>query len=219
VVLVNPNSPTGQHVVRTDLERVLGDVSERTRVWIDETYVEYAGPGQSLERFAAASRNVIVCKSMSKAYALSGARVAYLCASALRLQNLRSLLPPWSVSLLAQVSAVNALKDPGYYAERYRETHVLRADLAERLSGIEGLEIVPGMANFLLCFLPPEGQDAETVVRACRKHDLFLRNTATMGARLGNHAVRIAVKSRAENERIATILSDVLMRAGKLSGH
>ena len=80
VVLVNPNSPTGRHIPRASLEAMLDRVPMHTRVWVDETYIEYAGADQSLEMFAARSENVIVCKSMSKVYALSGARVAYLCA-------------------------------------------------------------------------------------------------------------------------------------------
>src|SRR6266576_385362 len=62
------------------------------------------------------SENVIVCKSMSKVYALSGARVAYLCAGPHQLEELRALTPPWVVSLPAQVAAVRALNDPAYYA-------------------------------------------------------------------------------------------------------
>src|SRR5262249_31982909 len=78
VILVNPNSPTARHVPRTKLESVLASAPPRTRIWIDETYTDYVGASESLETFAAKSQNVIVCKSMSKVYALSGARVAYL---------------------------------------------------------------------------------------------------------------------------------------------
>ena len=55
VVLVNPNSPTGRHVPRADLERLLRRAPAGTRIWVDETYVEYAGANQSLEQFAACS--------------------------------------------------------------------------------------------------------------------------------------------------------------------
>ncbi|MHC4129291.1 MAG: aminotransferase class I/II-fold pyridoxal phosphate-dependent enzyme, partial [Planctomycetota bacterium] len=79
VVLVNPNSPTGRHVPREALEEILAAAPPTTRFWIDETYVEYAGRSEALERFAAASDNTVVCKSMSKVYALSGVRAAYLC--------------------------------------------------------------------------------------------------------------------------------------------
>jgi histidinol-phosphate/aromatic aminotransferase/cobyric acid decarboxylase-like protein len=81
IILVNPNNPTGQHIPRSKLETVLAKVPATTRVWIDEAYLEYVGSGESLERFAAKSESVIVCKSMSKVYALSGMRAAYLCAS------------------------------------------------------------------------------------------------------------------------------------------
>jgi histidinol-phosphate/aromatic aminotransferase/cobyric acid decarboxylase-like protein/GNAT superfamily N-acetyltransferase len=109
VALVNPNSPTGRHVPRADLEAVLRLAPWSTRIWVDETYIEYAGESQSLERFAASSENVIVAKSMSKVYALSGARVAYLCAGAHQLEALRAITPPWVVGLPAQVAAVRAL--------------------------------------------------------------------------------------------------------------
>jgi histidinol-phosphate/aromatic aminotransferase/cobyric acid decarboxylase-like protein len=47
-------------------------------MWIDEAYIDYVGAAESLERFAAERENIIVCKTMSKVYALSGMRVAYL---------------------------------------------------------------------------------------------------------------------------------------------
>ena len=43
VVLVNPNSPTGQHLPREVLESVLRRAPGRTRIWVDETYVDFNG--------------------------------------------------------------------------------------------------------------------------------------------------------------------------------
>lgn len=209
VVLVNPNSPTGRHLPRAELERVLRRAPASTRIWVDETYVDYAGSDQSLERFAAASETTIVCKSMSKVYALSGARAAYLCAGPHHLEALRAITPPWVVSLPAQVAAVRALASPDYYAARYAETHMLRAQLARDLARL-GFSVLPGIANFLLCDLPPDGPEAEAVVRACRERGLFLRNAALMGTRLGLRTLRLAVKDAATNARMIAILAEVL---------
>jgi histidinol-phosphate/aromatic aminotransferase/cobyric acid decarboxylase-like protein len=206
IVLVNPNSPTGQHVPRVQLENVLRAIPPGTRVWVDETYVEYAGPGESLERFAAASPRVVVCKSMSKVYALSGARAAYLCGGPAVIEDLRAINPPWAVSLLAQVGAVAALQDPDYYRARYAETHRLRAELAERISELTGWRLLPGVANFLLCELPENGPDAATLVARCRARGLFLRDAGAMGRSLGKYMLRIAVKEAATNERMLRIL-------------
>ncbi len=218
VILVNPNSPTGRHVPRLELEQLLRRVSSRTRVWVDETYTEYAGSDESLERFAATSDNVVVCKSMSKVYALSGVRVAYLCGPPRTIDELRAITPPWAVSLPAQVAAVKALQDPDYYARRYEQTHHLRAQLATALAGFEGWEIVPGVANFLLCHPFGEGPDAAEIVRRCRARGLFLRDAGAMGSRLGRHALRIAVKDAETNRQMVAILNGVLSQNPERGG-
>jgi histidinol-phosphate/aromatic aminotransferase/cobyric acid decarboxylase-like protein len=218
VVLVNPNSPTGRHVPRAELERVLRRAPARTRIWVDETYVDFVGAerrstadsgGESLEPFAARSENVIVCKSMSKVYALSGARVAYLCAGAHQLEELRAITPPWVVSLPAQLAAVRALQDPDYYAARYAQTARLREELASDLVAL-GLQVVPGVANFVLCHLNPSGATAAAIVQRCRERGLFLRDAAAMGSQLGTHALRIAVKDCDSNQRIVVSLREAL---------
>ncbi len=207
VVLVNPNSPTGRHVPREDLETMLRQLSASTRIWVDETYVEYAGPDQSLEAYAAGTDHVIVCKSMSKIYALSGVRAAYLCAAPATLAELRGISPPWAVSLPAQVAAVRALQDAEYYADRWAETHALREALADDLRTEVQFDVVPGMANFLLCHLPEDGPVAATVIENCRRHGLFLRDVSTMGAGFSGRALRVAVKDAKTNRRMVEILA------------
>lgn len=212
VVLVNPNSPTGRHVRREHLVDILGNVPAQTRVWVDETYVDYVGAGESLERFAVEAPNVVVCKSMSKVYGLSGARVAYLCGAAQIMEDLRAITPPWAVSLPAQLAAVRALQDADYYRRRWEQTRTLRAQLAGQLARFEGWEIVPGTANFLLCHVAERGPDAPEIVRRCRAHGFFLRDAGGMGSGLGNRALRIAVKDEETNSRMVAILREVLAR-------
>jgi histidinol-phosphate/aromatic aminotransferase/cobyric acid decarboxylase-like protein/GNAT superfamily N-acetyltransferase len=212
LVWVNPNSPTGRHVPRAEVECVLRDAPGGTRIWIDETYVDFTGGDQSLERFAASSRNTIVCKSMSKAYALSGMRVGYLCGPRHWMDELRPLLPPWSVSLPAQVAAARALQSPAYYADRFAETHRLRERLAAGLRGLGIREIVPAVANYLLFHIPEDAPDAGSLIDACRAEGLFLRDAGKMGTGMGDRAIRIAVKDAITNRRMLAILGQVLSR-------
>jgi len=210
VVLVNPNSPTGRHIPKDQLQAMLEAVPKETRIWIDETYTEYAGPDQTLESFASQSSNVIICKSMSKVYALSGARAAYLCGPSHLIAELRPLNPPWAVSLTAQVAAVNALQDPEYYASCYEQTHQFREQLARDLADQCGLKVIPGVANFLLCHLPDSSPDAKEVVKLCREQDLFIRDTTNMGSCFDDRVVRLAVKDQETNKRIVQILARIL---------
>ena len=48
IVLVNPNSPTGKHLSKENMIRAISQIPLTTRVWVDETYVEYVGFDQSL---------------------------------------------------------------------------------------------------------------------------------------------------------------------------
>jgi len=214
VVLVNPNSPTGRHLSAASIKSLLASAHPRTRIWVDETYVDFVDSAHSLEITAAPSENLIVCKSMSKAYALSGARVAYLCAGAHHLEELRAFTPPWAVSLVAQIAAVRALESPGYYSARWRETAALRSDLAGGLRAL-GWRVVPGTANFLLGHLPEAGPTAQDVVQSCRAQGLYLRDAARMGASLGHHALRIAVKDAETNRRMLGILEGLRAEAAR----
>ena len=229
VVIVNPNSPTGQLVPRHRLETLLRSRSSRTRVWVDETYIEYAqvhanfddpdGPighpaTYSLETFAASNDGVFVCKSMSKMYALSGARAAYLVGTASRIAHLKMYSPPWSVSLIGQSAAIHALRPASYqyyldaWAAVVHERKWMHRQLRERFPEIH---IVGGAcASFLLIFLPESAPTAAAVVSQCALRGIYLRNACGMGARMGSRAIRIAIKSRRDNERVLAAMKNAM---------
>jgi histidinol-phosphate/aromatic aminotransferase/cobyric acid decarboxylase-like protein len=213
-ILVNPNNPTGQLIPRAALEPVLAQAPPHTRIWVDEAYIDYANNGrESIEAFAASSGNTVVCKSLSKGYALSGLRAAYLCGPPGLMAEIRDISPPWTIGLPAQVAAVAALRDPAYYATRYRETVILRDALTSDLKqAVPLLEVVPSAANWVLCHLPPSGPDAATVCARCREQNVFLRDAGTIGSGLDRHTLRIAVKKEADNQRIAHTLADAIHR-------
>jgi histidinol-phosphate/aromatic aminotransferase/cobyric acid decarboxylase-like protein len=210
VVLVNPNSPTGTMIGGRELQNLLASAPLKTRIWIDETYIEYAGAEHSLERYAATAKNVFVCKSMSKAYALSGIRVAYLVGDSTEVTRLRSFAPPWSVSLPGQVAAVAALESGEYYQERYRETAELREHLAAALRDEFGFEVVPSQTNFLMCHVPEQMPPAAEISAQTSKLGVYLRDAGTIGRSLGPRVLRIAVKDRLQNATVVQTLAAVL---------
>ena len=151
---------------------------------------------------------------MSKVYALSGVRAAYACAPPRIAARLREISPPWAVSLPAQVAAVRALEDPEYYAARYRETHQLRESLAAALRAL-GLDVIPAVANFLLCHLPENAPDAATVSRRCREQGIYLRDAGEISSVLGSRAVRVAVKDNETNRRIVQVIREIVCANSK----
>ncbi len=213
IVLVNPNSPTGVYTAKEEMIEMLLQVPATTLIWIDETYIEYAGAYQSLEQFAIKRENIIICKSMSKVYSLSGVRAAYLCCSPHLIEALKGLTPPWAISLPAQLAAITALKDPQYYQEKYSETHVLRTKLKQDIADLGVTEVVDGVANFLLFYLPSDFILVDKFLIYCKAENLFLRDVSNMGQNLGTGAVRIAVKDEATNKRMINIIKQVITRS------
>jgi len=214
VVLVNPNSPTGTLLSRPELTKLFTRCAG-TRFWVDETYIEFAGAEHSVEQFAAKSDNVFVCKSMSKAYALSGLRAAYMVGPESEIAKLGKLLPPWSVSLPAQVAAVAALSSADYYNKQYRRTAELREQLAAGLGERCGIIAFPSVTNCLLCELPAGAPDAADIVRRARKQNVFLRSGEEIHSSLGPRTIRIAVKGPEMNQRVIEVLETLVLDSAR----
>jgi histidinol-phosphate/aromatic aminotransferase/cobyric acid decarboxylase-like protein len=143
-------------------------------------------------------------------------RVGYLCGAPETIGPLGGLTPPWAVGLPSQVAAVQALKAPAYYAERYRQTYSLREALAGALRNASDgqLMTVPSRTNALLAFLPEDGPPAAAVLASCRARGLFLRDPGATNPSLGCHALRLAVKDEATNARMAAMFADAAREAG-----
>lgn len=200
VVLINPNNPTGGWQSLLD---VVAGAPQRTRIWVDEAYVGYVGLEHSLAPLAMTAPNVTVCTSMSKMYALSGMRAAYLISDPATAAAIRRWTPPWAVSLPAQLAAVAALRDPAYYAARWRETASLRAELAAALQATDpALRVDQAVANFLLVTMPRYAKSAPRVVAECRRHGVYLRDLSPMSPAFEGRTVRVAVKDPSANARI-----------------
>lgn len=196
--------------------RLLSDVPRQTVVWIDEAYVDYVSANASLERWAQNTPNVVVCKSLSKGLALSGVRAAYLCGARRLVGSLRRFIPPWAVSLPAQLAVVTALRDSAYYLHRYRETHALREDLAVGLRTRCGLDVLAGATNSVLCHLPEGGPTAAAVAALCRERGLFIRDAGATSRTLGERVLRIAVKDGDTNRRIVQLMEASLAQLAEV---
>ncbi|MFE6481936.1 aminotransferase class I/II-fold pyridoxal phosphate-dependent enzyme [Streptomyces sp. NPDC057757] len=211
VVVINPNNPTGRHAPAAELRALIGAAPARTRWWIDEAYLGYVDPAESLAGLAATDPRVVVCTSLSKMYALSGMRAAYLVAEPDTAAGLRRRTPPWPVSLPGQLAAVAALRDPVYYADRWLRTHTLRGQLAAGLAGLdEEVVVEESVANFLSVTLPADGPSAARLVNECRRRDVYLRDLSPLSTQYRGRTVRIAVRDTAENERVVAACQEAL---------
>lgn len=209
VVLVNPNSPTGQYWEKHNI-LTLSTRFPKVLFLIDETYIEYIDKNLSLEKEAAKMQNLVIIKSMSKVYALSGARIGYLVAHENIIDKVASHIPPWSVSLVAQIAGVEALKDLSYYSKKHKDTHVLRNSMTTELKKNQCIKVYNSIANFFLIELLNKKLKADQIIQELRKQNIFLRDCTSMSIQFKNNFIRVAVKDKKTNKIIVEALQKVL---------
>ena len=209
VILCNPNSPTGQGCEADAVMRVVS-AAERHRLWmiVDETFAEFYESGSILLR-AAASRRVIVLRSLTKFYGLPGLRVGYAVTHDHVSRQLRRQLPPWSVNAVAQIAAVAALQDDGHARNTLSFVTKERSRFTRLLAELPGCVVYPSVANFIFMELPV-GCHAKKVAAMLRKDGLLIRDCSRISG-LHPRSIRVAVTSMQQNDRLVKALSRVLM--------
>ncbi|MBX3095854.1 MAG: histidinol-phosphate aminotransferase family protein [Fimbriimonadaceae bacterium] len=215
LVMVNPNSPTGQSLTHGEWEILLEHLDPHCRIWVDETYVDFVEDRPSVERYVGEDPRVIVCKSLSKFFGLSGLRIGYLAADPALVADWERFSPPWSVGLMGQVAAVRALEAMEYYKQRAHETRKFREDMILALDQINGIRCLPSVTNFILFEL--ENGGAADLVADLRTQNIFLRDCTSLSRRFSDRYVRTAVKDQASNGRIIEAIkgSGALQLRGK----
>ena len=161
-----------------------------------------------MESLVSVYPNLVICKSMSKCYALSGLRVAYLASQ--KSEYLKKYIPPWSVSLPAQLAAIHALKNPTYYIENYRIIHSERKMMSNELSNI-GFTVYSGVANYILTLLPENTNfTSKSFIEACRDKKLLVRYAQNMDMTLTDKSVRFDIRSPKENKEMFKIVTQII---------
>ncbi len=209
VLLCNPNSPTGQACnVKAVLQ--LARCAQRKQVWliVDETFADFC-PERSIVPQSVSFSRVLVLRSLTKFYGLPGLRAGYAISNSDTIEKLQSHLPPWSVNAMAQAGAVAALNDAAYEAKSVSFMHKERARFTARLAGLPGCIVFPSQANFLLMEIPSRWSAAAMTSRLRR--DGFLIRDCSSVAGLNAQTIRIAVRSRRENDRLAMALALLLV--------
>ena len=156
VYVCRPNNPTGASAPRSWLDALL-EAAEGTRgplVIVDEAYADFAP--ESLLAEAPAIPNLLVTRTLSKAFGLAGFRVGFGVGTPAVAREVEKSRGPYKVSRLAEGAAVAALRDEDGWAKRTVAECVAARDRLFRALQKRGLDPVPSWTNFIL-FPVPDG--------------------------------------------------------------
>jgi len=208
VFIANPNNPTGTFVpadeVAAFLARVYAEHGERVTVVLDEAYTEYLDPELRFDsaRWVEQYSNLIVTRTLSKAYGLAGLRVGYALAQPRLTDLLNRVRQPFNVNTLAQAAAIAALGDAEFLQRAYEINKAGKQALYGAFEQL-GLEYVPSYGNFVLVRVG----DAAGVNLALLKQGVIVRPVAGDGL---PEWLRVSIGLPEENQRFITALSQIL---------
>ena len=202
LVVCNPNNPTATALTVDELDAFVAGLPRHVCVIVDEAYVEFntlQDPDASLPLLGR-HPNLVLLRTFSKVYGLCGLRVGYALGSEDFKQACDRVRQPFSVNMLAQAAAAEAIRHQDEVESRVERTVVERlhveAALAER-----GLESTDSQANFSWVHLGD--RDEAEVMRALGERGVIVRSGTDLG---GPGRIRVTYGTRAENDRFLAAL-------------
>jgi len=201
VFLCSPNNPTGNSLESAAVAKLLAALAGKALVVVDEAYIEFSG-AQSLAASLHQFPNLVVLRTLSKAFGLAGARVGSLIADPAIVALLSKVIPPYSIPQLTIEAVFATLAPAQLIIQRERVAQVrsererLHAALATKSSV---RKIWPSVANFLLTdFAAPEA-----ALAAARSVKLLIRDMRSVSPQ----SLRISVGSPEQNDRLVRSLA------------
>jgi histidinol-phosphate aminotransferase len=199
VFLCSPNNPTGNSMDGRSVERLLDEFAGL--LVLDEAYVEFTG-GDGFTPRVRQYPNLVVLRTLSKAFGLAGARVGSLIATADVVGLLSKVIPPYSIPqpTIETVFATLAPPQLAIQRERVNQVRVERERLRTALATAPTvLKVWPSEANFLLV----DFADAEGALAAARSARLLIRDMRSVSPQ----SLRISVGSPEQNDRLIRSLA------------
>ncbi|HVT72463.1 MAG TPA: histidinol-phosphate transaminase [Lacunisphaera sp.] len=201
VFLCSPNNPTGGLLDRGAVLGLVRALAGRAVVVVDEAYVDFSGQ-PSLAAEVAAQPNLVVLRTLSKAFGLAGARVGTTLADPAVIAVLQKVIAPYPVPVPVLQAALAALTPDGLAAARESVATLVaeRRRLAAALAPLPGVKQVwPSDANYLLV----EVADAARAMAAGRAAGVVWRDRS----RDVPNCLRITVGTAAENDATLEVLA------------
>jgi len=209
IVVANPNNPTGNFMDATDFVTI---AETGIPFIVDEAYVEYAGLGMSQVGLTKKYKNVIVTRTLSKAYGLAGMRFGYALAAKEVLGQIAGSLIPWNVGTVPMWAALAAFEDTEGLAERVRFNNSEVDYITESLSDIPGLVVFPSRANYIFFDCGATGKTGKEVLAFAESKGMILRGESK---RYGSDGwFRVTIGTKEENRAFVDTIRE-FFGAGK----
>ncbi len=204
VFIANPNNPTGTLASAAEVTEFMEQCPANVLVVLDEAYTEYLPQEKQLDSIGLTRRfpNLIVSRTLSKAYGLAGLRVGFAITSAPVADLMNRVRQPFNVNSLAQAAAVAALDDIDFLRETVRINSEGMRQITDAFVRLN-IAFIPSYGNFVAFHCG----DAAALNRFMLENGVIVRPLA--GYRMPN-SLRVSIGLPEENARFIEVLERAL---------
>lgn len=201
IFICSPNNPTGNSIIRTDIETVLANF--QGLVVIDEAYINYAKQRTFIQELTEYP-NLVILQTFSKAWGLAALRLGMAFAARPVIDVLNKVKPPYNINQATQELALKALENIAQVNDWIKVTVAERESLSQRLLDIDMVKKVhPSDANFILI----EVNDALNTYNALVEKGIIVRDRSKVT--LCEGCLRITIGTTEENQILLEALQSI----------
>jgi len=199
VFLCNPNNPTGQYMLREQVNNIMSSCKDALVV-LDEAYIAFTESAWSSQDMADHG-NLIILRSMTKDYALAGLRLGYAIAAESIISVLKRVRPPWNVNAPAQKAGILALNADSYLKECGSKIREARDFLIKELERL-GLPPLLSQTNFFLVKIG----NATALRQALLNRGILVRDCTSFGL---PQYIRLAPRTLPECQKLIEAIKEI----------
>ena len=205
IYLANPNNPTGTMFTKDEFDSFLSKVPENVLVVLDEAYTVYAEDNRDYPNgLEYEKENLIVLRTLSKAYGLAGLRIGFAFGPENLIKELYKVKLPFEPNHLAQEAAIAAFEDDEFLKRTVELNRKSLTKMIEKFNEL-GIEQIPTAANFILLIFPSE-EFTFDFNEECLNKGLIVRHVKSFGIPNG---IRINSGTMEETDFALKVISEI----------
>lgn len=203
VVIANPNNPTGNFMDEADFVRI---AETEVPFIVDEAYIEFAGLERSQVKLIKQYKNVMVTRTLSKAYGLAGLRFGYALGDKDVILQIAAMLIPWNVGTIPMWAALAALEDTEALKERVEFNNREVRYIEEELKDVPGLTVFHSYGNYILFDGGGAEKKGKDMVEYAKRRGLIFRPQSEMYG--GDGFFRLTIGTVEENRLAVQVIKE-----------
>ena len=203
VYIVNPNNPVG-YVHSTEYIESLLKKFKNTMFLIDEAYYEFSKI--TCKDLVLKYQNILITRTMSKAFALANFRIGYLISSRQNIVDISNIRNPKNITTMTQEAAIAALSDIAYMEQYVKEVNAAKLDFVEYLKQYSDfVKTYDSYANFVILRFNDE-QTRMSFYKFLEKHYIFVRILSQ--SEMLNTSLRITIGTSDQMNRVKKVIDE-----------